>query len=119
MDDIDLLPEELRARSINDQEIVLSYSDVHQAIDILEATNWALLGCEGWLHFADGMNGFAYLYDDVSREEGEAWDAFVRRSAAVCRAGIREAEQRWRAQPARTDAALFYCLTSWDGIERE
>src|SRR4051794_38769767 len=104
MDDIDFLPQELRARSINDQEIVLNYEDVQQAVNLLEAANWALLGWEGLLRFADGGIGFAGPLADIGREEGEAWDDYVRRSAALCRTTIQEAEQRWRTQPERTDA---------------
>jgi hypothetical protein len=117
MDDLNFLPEELRARSINDQEIILNYEDVRQAIDLLEAANWALLGWEGCLHYPDGHIGFAWQWEDIDREEGEMWDAYVRRSAAICRATIGEAQQRWTDQPERTDAELFYCLTASDGTE--
>src|SRR5437868_11112013 len=117
MNDIELLPKELRARSINDREIVLHYEDAQRAIDLLEAANWALLGWEGLLRYVDGKIGFAGQYEDIGQEEDEGWEAFVRRSAGICRATIGEAEQSWRAQPERTDADLFYCLTASDGTE--
>jgi hypothetical protein len=119
MDDIDLLPADLRARSIIDREIVLSYRDVLQAIDLLEAAHWAILGWEGWLHYADGSNGFAGQFpgpsiDREQEEPGEPGEALVHRSAAACRSTIEEAQQRWTIQPERSDADLFFCLTAAD-----
>jgi hypothetical protein len=119
MNDVELLPQELRARSIDQREIVLNYTDVQQAIDLLEAARWACLGWEGWLHYADGTNGFAWEFPGpaVDPEPEEPWDVYVHRSASLCRATIEDAQQRWRVQPERRDADLFYCLTAGDRIE--
>lgn len=116
MDEIDLLPPELRARSVNDREIVLCYQDALEAIDLLEAAKWALLGWEGWLRCADGRIGFAQQFPgpDIDREPGELWETLVRRSAALCRTTIEEAQRRWTIQPERSDADLFFCLTAAD-----
>ena len=44
MEDIDLLPETLRSKSLSDCEIVLPYQEALQALDIRVVAGWALLG---------------------------------------------------------------------------
>lgn len=51
MDEIDLLPEALRSQSLSEREIVLSYQQALEALEILVAANCALLGWEGWVKY--------------------------------------------------------------------
>ena len=49
MDEIDLLPEALRSQSLSAREIVLSSQQALEALEILVAATFALLGWEGWV----------------------------------------------------------------------
>ena len=47
MDEIDLFPEALRSQSLSEREMVLSSQQALEALEILVAANFALLGWEG------------------------------------------------------------------------
>ena len=55
--DIALLPEALRARSVSQTEIVLPYPEILEAIDHIARQGHAFLGWEGWLRYADWRSG--------------------------------------------------------------
>jgi hypothetical protein len=59
VDEISLLPQMLRAQSLSHREIVLSYQEAKEALDLLRRAQWAVWGWEGWVKYLDGSHGFA------------------------------------------------------------
>lgn len=52
LDDIDLLPPDLKEQSLSDREIVLTLENASHAVDYLEAAQWAVIRWEPWLKWA-------------------------------------------------------------------
>ena len=119
MRDIDLLPQVLKNRSLSPREIVLTYQDALQALDILVAVGWACLGWEGWLNYPDGKHGFAPIPPgpDVERGRDEDWGLFVARSARLCKESIAHAQHSWEQSSPVPGAQLYFCITATNWIE--
>jgi hypothetical protein len=113
MDDIALLPKTLRHQSLSDREIVLPYQEALQAIHILVAANWALLGWEAWLKFPSGahLQPLDMVFDTPERKPGEAWIAYVQRSVLFCQKAMEKEQQLWEREPREANMALYFCLT--------
>ena len=114
MEDIDLLPEALRSKSLSDREIVLPYQEALQALDILTAAGWAFLGWEGWEKDAKGQVGHAYIMGTASieQEPDETWEDYLQRSARFCRQTIEADQERWKKERGNTSRMLYFCLTT-------
>ncbi|MFT0635344.1 hypothetical protein ACMFY5_24975, partial [Pseudomonas sihuiensis] len=57
MNPLDLLPVQLRERSISQSEIVLPLTQALEAIDLLESQGIQILGWEGWVKDKQGRIG--------------------------------------------------------------
>ncbi len=114
MEDIDLLPEALRSKSLSDREIVLPYQEAFQALDILVAAQWALLGWEGWEKDAKGHRGHSSIMGTmcIEQESGEKWEDYVQRSAHFCRETIEADQDRWNRECTDSSRTLYFCLTA-------
>lgn len=115
MDEIDYLPIDLRRESLSDREIVLPYSEVLKAIDILVNADWAVLSWEGWLKYSDGKVGHSSEYHGtvvIEQDENELWHDYVVRSASFCRRTIEQAQQQWNGKPEKVNAELYYCIVA-------
>jgi hypothetical protein len=104
--DLELLPPELAARSISDEEIVLRQAEALRAIDILESKGVLILGWEGWVKTKLGDVGHG------GPQGTESLGALsVEEAAAFCRATIWEEAALWTVDnPGRTDE-LHFCIT--------
>ncbi len=114
--DIDLLPTELREKSLSDREIVLPYQEALQALDVLVEAKWALLGWEGWVQYADGRRGPAAPIvigtTAIGQEPEEDWETYVQRSSDFCRETIETEQKLWDTDPKHTSVKLYFCLTA-------
>lgn len=113
MDDLLLLPDELRRQSLSDREIVLPYDAAVRAVLALQRAGCAVIGWEGWLLLHDRRRTHSRFQGttDLVREEAESWPTFVDRSAAFC---LRTMAEDWATFPASAEAArgqLFFCLS--------
>ncbi len=116
MDEIDLLPEALRSQSLSEREIVLPYQQALEALEILVAANFALLGWEGWGKYADGRHGHppggVMGTGPIKQEGGETWENYVRRSARFCAETMAKEQQAWDPHPGSAHLPLSCCLTA-------
>ena len=116
MDEIDLLPEALRSQSLSEREIVLSYQQALEALEILVAANFALLGWEGWVKYADGRHGHTpggvMGTEAIEQEVGETWENYVQRSARFCAETMTKEQQAWNTHPGSAHLPLYFCLTA-------
>ena len=113
MDDLLLLPAELRQQSLSDREIVLPYDAAVRAVLELQRADCAVIGWEGWLHLHDGGRTHSRFQGTTGlvRDEGESWRTFVERAAAFC---LRTMAEDWSKFPATAEAAvgqLAFCLS--------
>ena len=82
MDDIDLLPDDLRQRSFSDKEIVFPYQEALLAFDHIVDAKWGLLGWEGWVKRDQGL-GHHQDYQgtvNLSPDQEQSWEELSSRS---------------------------------------
>jgi hypothetical protein len=116
MDEIDLLPEALRSQSLSEREIVLSYQQALEALEILVAATFALLGWEGWVKYADGRHGHTpggvMGTEPIEQEVGETGENYVQRSARFCAETMTKEQPAWNTHPGSAHLPLSFCLTA-------
>jgi hypothetical protein len=81
LNDFDLLPIDLRERSLSKNEIVLNYFDVFKAIEILRSNNWSILGWEAWISFVDRSSSFCIKTIDLEKQD---WDNRISKEFPDC-----------------------------------
>lgn len=110
---ISLLPEDLRARSQSDQEIVLALDDALAAADLLEKLGWACEGWQGWVRDRDGghfeHSGFPGQ-PGLAQEPGQGRSEHVRASWERARETIRADQARWDSGWTWPGEKLFFHL---------
>ncbi|MDP8923921.1 MAG: hypothetical protein M3O34_13700 [Chloroflexota bacterium] len=128
MSDVDLLPDDLQAKSLSGRDIVLLYDDVLAALDHFVATGVAPFAWEGLIRRPDDLFTHAVRRVELpdgsmvtgiismailERDEGERWPAYVARAVAACRLSIIAAQEAWDEQPGVLGARLHYSLGVW------
>ncbi len=115
MEAIDLLPDELKVKSLSRKEVILSYEDVIKAINNYSNNNWVVLNWEGWIKYSEGKHGHSRNYRgilDIIKEKSESWDSFVKRAAIHCISTIKQAQKLWHSKPEYPGAMLYFCITA-------
>lgn len=115
MDDIDLLPDDLKKKSLLKKEIVLSFDDALVALDILVKKNWAPIAWEGLVKYPDGRFGFTHEVQGtipMVKSENESWDEFVTESAKFLRDTMQEDQQRFNKDPRYSDLTFYFCISA-------
>mgnify|MGYP007022289096 CR=1 FL=1 len=111
---IDLLPKELKARSVSQREIVLAYDDALKALDIIIQSDWAFLGWEAWLKYPDGKVGHIEDYQgtvSIEQEKDETWNDYKKRGYDFVKKTIIQDQLKWEKDPRSNDHQLFFCIT--------
>jgi hypothetical protein len=107
MSDLSLLPADLVAKSISEDEIVLPLTEALQAIDHLEANGQLILGWEGWIKTADGRVG----HGNAPQGTVSLADRTVKKAAQLCRETILEDKATWSNEHAGLTDELYFCIT--------
>jgi hypothetical protein len=113
MEVIEVLPDDLRARSLSNRDIILAYDDALAAIDHLLAHRWAILGWRGWIRFPDGRIDSSLRHQGTSpilREKTESWDEYMQGSAAFCRETMRIDQNGEQRRPEIAAGTLYFGL---------
>ena len=99
--------QKIRERSVSPSELVLSFDDAMQALDLLQQRGARVRGWEGWLRYPDGRLGHS------ERHQGTADLSAIAAAAAfeLCRRSMREAHQAFRSAPDREASELLFCIT--------
>jgi len=106
MTQLDLLPQNLRSKSISPREIVLPLPEVLEALDLLESHGIQILGWEGWVKDGQGRVGHGSAPQGLSTGH-----LSVSQAADLCRRTIPRAAEDWLRQNATTDEAIHFCVT--------
>lgn len=107
MNPLDLLPVQLRERSISQSEIVLPLTQALEAIDLLESQGIQILGWEGWVKDEQGRIGHGNApqgtmsLQKLSRPE----------AAQLCRDTIQSDASQWMQDNPNTSTSLHFCIT--------
>src|SRR5689334_3542255 len=106
MNDLLLIPEHLRSRSIKADEIILPLAAALEAIDFLEKRGLRIGGWEGWIRTAEGSKGFASC-QGTDNLNGLS----VREAAQFCRETMLISAAEWAAENPDTTDELHFCIT--------
>jgi len=106
---LELLPDEVRSKSISVREIVLPLPEALRAVDILESNGCEILGYEGWVKTSKGAvgHGSAGRYCASYSE-----DLSIRERASLCRMHIVEDAGAWQEENLSTTDLLHFCITA-------
>lgn len=113
---IEVLPENLRAKSYNNRYIVLDFTNALHAIDILATANWAVNSWEGRVLVSQELRTLHHVryetkntdflwHFQVAWQTSEAWEEYVQRAAAKSKATI---EQTQALLNQLTDRAVYF-----------
>jgi hypothetical protein len=114
MSDLNLLTPDLARASISDEEIVLDYQRVLEAIGQLATVGFAVTAWEGWLLYPDGSKGHSAQHQGtvyLQRSANEDAQHFVERAVDFARRTINQSQAEWEQQPEYPGATLYYCLS--------
>lgn len=78
-----------------------------EAIDLLEAQNYFIVGWEGWVKSADGRIGHGSAPQGAESPKGFSVEA----AAQFCRKTIPIEAARWFSENPRTADVLHFCIT--------
>ena len=100
--------EDIRSRSKSTSEMVVSYTDAMELVDIYKNNDTKILGWEGWIEHPDGTLGHSKEHQgtvDLSSMDNLSALAFAK-------ATIMQSHTEWEAKPEINDAVLLFCITT-------
>ena len=115
MNELDVLPAELRMKSLSERQIALAYDDALMAIDHLVNNRWALLGWDGWVLLPNGKVKASLQHQGtctVYKEKGETWEEYMRSSAEFCKEIMGISQRSWNHKPEVSGGVLYFCLSA-------
>ena len=114
MKDIELIPENIRSKSLSQTDIVLDYEDVLKAFDVLVEKNIVLLAWEGWIQHSNGSIDHSLQYQGMiatERLKDEPLSVYVKKSIDLGKVSIKQAQEKWNNAQETKKGKLFFCIT--------
>jgi hypothetical protein len=101
-----VLPDELAARSLSKQDVVMRYDDALAALDHLDRAGLRIESWEGWVRLADGTRTKSLMHQGTFALplDGSA-------SVATARDMIAQSQRRWDRAPEYAGGELYFKLT--------
>lgn len=100
--------EDVKKRSLSDNEYVMRYTDALELIDVLHQEGVDILGWEGWLRYPDGQFGHSNEHQGTSGLGKMPRPSVV----ALLKSTIMQANMEWVSSQSDTDAELLFCITT-------
>lgn len=119
INDLELIPAELAAKSLSDCEIVLAYDDVIEAIKHLASNGYFVMSWEGWLKYPDGgithsihqgTKGFRGIRGprvDINKPVEQR----IQEAALFTQKTIQKSQREWNENPEIDGGTLYFCLS--------
>ncbi|MFK7855742.1 MAG: hypothetical protein AB8B79_16580 [Granulosicoccus sp.] len=100
--------EDIKSRSESPDELVLSYTDAMELLDIFGQNGVQVLGWEGWIKYSDGRLGHS------SKHQGtvDLGNLPIQSAIAIAKLAIMQSNGEWELHPEAENASLFFCLTT-------
>jgi hypothetical protein len=113
MSKLNLLPKDMKARSLSDSEIVLSYKDALKALDIFDHADLAFLGWEGWAKYHDGTVGHCDYQgtESIDRKPDEPWKSYAKRGYDFVKKTITDDYKDWEKSEHAKKYELYFCIS--------
>ena len=111
MNEIDLLPLELKTKSLSVREIILPYEEAIKAIIFFEKCNWIVSDLIGWIKYADYNNYNLAKYQINSfNDNSEKWFALVQKTAKDWIKIINKAHLEWANMEEFSESELYFLI---------
>jgi hypothetical protein len=104
---LSVLPRSLAVQSASPTEIVLGYDGVLEAIRIIDAAGWRILGWEGWIRTRNGRVG----HGDAPVGTADLSSLSPPEASRMTRATMADAVAVWQGSAAYPEAELLFCIT--------
>lgn len=101
-----VLPEELAARSLSKQDVVMRHDDALTALEHLGRAGLRIESWEGWVRLADSTRTKSLMH-----QGSFALPLDASASITTARDMISEAQRRWDRSPEYPGAELYFKLT--------
>lgn len=101
-----LLPQDLAARSLSRQDLVLQHDDTIAALEHIDRAGLRVESWEGWVRLPDGMRTKSLVH-----QGSFALPLDPSASVATAREMITEAQRRWDRSPEYPSGELYFKLT--------
>ena len=101
-----VLPDELAARSLSKQDVVMRHDDALSALDHLGRAGLRIESWEGWVRLADGTRTKSLMH-----QGSFALPLDASASITTARSMISEAQRRWDRSPEYPAGELYFKLT--------
>lgn len=111
---IDLLPKDMKSRSLSDSEVVLSYKDALGSLEIFIHADLAFLGWEGWGKYHDGTVGHCDYQgtESIDRKSDESWEHYAKRGYDLVKETIESDYKDWKASEHSKKYELYFCISA-------
>ncbi|EAR07351.1 hypothetical protein [Reinekea blandensis] len=100
--------EEIKERSVSENELVVGYTDAMELLYILEQSGTQVLGWEGWIKYKDGRLGHSQKHQGTV----DLSDMKNNFAIALVKSTIMQAKVEWDEKPEVNGATLLYCITT-------
>lgn len=100
--------EDIRRRSKSASEVVVSYTDAVELLNIYKQKDIKVLGWEGWIEYSDSTLGHSLNHQgtaDISEMDSASANALVKST-------IMQACKEWKENPEAEEAELLFCITT-------
>lgn len=101
-----VLPDELAARSLSKQDVVMRHDDAVAALDHLGRVGLRIESWEGWVRLADGTRTKSLMH-----QGSFALPLDASASISTAREMIEQAQRRWDRSPEYPGGELYFKLT--------
>ena len=101
-----VLPDDLAARSLSKQDVVMRHDDALAALDHLGRAGLRIESWEGWVRLADGTRTKSLMH-----QGSFALPLDAAASINTAREMIAQAQRRWDRTPEYPGGELYYKLT--------
>jgi hypothetical protein len=98
---------EFQSRSASPNELVLSFSEAIEALQLMEQSSVAVVGWEGWLRYPDGKLGHSQQHQgtapapQLSQAELYVW----------LRSTMQDSQAEHQRNPEVSGSELLFCIT--------
>jgi hypothetical protein len=99
---------DIKERSLSKNELIVTYIDAMELLEIFKSKSTKVLGWEGWLKYNDGSIGHSLMHQGTIDLSSMPIDS----SIAITKQTIMQSYTEWQEKPEAENANLFFCITT-------
>jgi hypothetical protein len=100
--------EDIKSRSVSDNEIIVEYIDAMEILDIFERNRTKVLGWQGIIMYPNGSLGGSEKHQGTT----DLSTMPIMSAIAFTKWTIMQSHTEWEEKPERENATLLFCITT-------